>query len=426
MAEEFLATDDLLDALAEATFERPPALVCNAHITGLSVARALSARDVPVIAVDRASGEAGGEPTHDGVAPPSAAVDYAGAITYPLDDADEFREDAAAMADAAGTDLVAFACMDEWVHAFAETTPEGVVLPFADRERIESVLDKESLYARAEALDVPYPETYRLSETPAEDAAEALGFPLVIKPARKRAFEEAMGTNVIEVDDREEYRGVIEAAEDAGVRIMAQEKVRIATGEDCSLASYVPPTDDAPLTVVGNARVRHPVAFGTSCLVERTDRPEIEERALSILDAADYYGISESEFVYDADREEYVLLDINTRPWKWISLPVAAGANLPAAAYADAVDADVAVEASDGAGADGATRWVYLRDYLAVLSATPSFPDALSAGEWASLASGAFEGGESLTTGLYRPSDPAPVAQLFETEFSAREYYCSC
>jgi len=63
--------------------------------------------------------------------------------------------------------------------------------------------------------------------------------------------------------------------------------------------------------------------------------------------------------VYDDEREEFLLLDVNTRPWKWIGMPVAAGANLPMAAYAAVTDAEY-----ESSGVEP-TRWVYLRDYLA-------------------------------------------------------------
>src|SRR6056297_1065736 len=48
----FRSFEGLREALADADFDRPPAIVANAHVTGLSVARALKARDVPVVAVD--------------------------------------------------------------------------------------------------------------------------------------------------------------------------------------------------------------------------------------------------------------------------------------------------------------------------------------------------------------------------------------
>ncbi|SIR10902.1 Predicted ATP-dependent carboligase, ATP-grasp superfamily [Haladaptatus litoreus] len=410
MAEEFRSFDGLRQAVAGTTFDRPPAIVCNAHVTGLSVARALSVHDVPVIAIDR---------NGKGVAPYSDAVDFAGQVTYPLDDRDGFREDVEALAGELEHEPVAFPCMDEWVHAFAGTEPEGVRLPFAGRETIDAVLNKESLYEKAEELGVPYPETYRMADTAPETALENLSFPFVVKPALKREFEEAVGTNVIEVADEEEFLDVVAMAEDAGINVMAQEKVDIATGRDCSLASYVPQEAD-PVTFVGNARVRYPQEFGTSCLVRQADQPEIEERALSILEETGYYGISESEFVYDQSREEYVLLDINTRPWKWISLPVQAGADLPGAAYAEAVGEEFDVGETHDA------MWVYLADYLKLLANDAAFSDVLDEREWRALFSGEFEELDDLTTGVYRPSDVGPSYRLLKTEFGTSEYYCSC
>lgn len=412
MASTFLDTDSLIEAIESKSFERPPALVANAHVTGLGVARALSKADVPVIAIDRSS---------DGVAPPSHAVDYAGRVTYPLDEAAGFEADVEAIVDAVGRDVVAFACMDEWVHAFAESDADGIRLPFSP-DRIDRVLDKESLYATAEGLGVPYPETYRLSETSPEEAVDALGFPLVVKPARKREFEEAIGTNVVEVRDEAEFEEIVAAAEEANVRVMAQERVDVERGRDHTVGSYVPPKggiDDA-LAFVGNPVVRYPLSFGTSTLVERATLPTIREHALTVLDESGYHGISEAEFVYDRNRETYVLLDVNTRPWKWIGLPVESGVNLPLAAYASVT------EETYEPGPDRDMRWVYLRDYLSLLATEDGFRDRFGERTWETLFSGEFETLDELTTGVYRPSDPGPAAKLLETEFSGREYYCAC
>lgn len=413
MANTFFETGSLLDALEAESFERPPALVANAHVTGLGVARALDTADVPVIAIDKSP---------DGVAIPSRAVDYAGRVTYPLDDAEGFKSDVESIVEAVGRDVVAFACMDEWVHAFAETDPDGVRLPFSGPERIARVLDKESLYSTAEDLGVPYPETYRLSETSPERAADALGFPLVVKPARKREFEEAIGTNVVEVHDEAEFDEMVEAARKADVRIMAQERVDVEQGRDHTVGSYVPPdggTEDA-LAFVGNPVVRYPLSFGTSTLVERTTLPTIREHTLTLLDECGYHGISEAEFVYDRDRETYVLLDVNTRPWKWIGLPAESGLNLPLAAYASVTEETYEpVPERD-------MRWVYLRDYLSLLATEDGFRDRFDRNTWETLLSGEFEDLGELTTGVYRPSDPGPAAKLIETEFSGREYYCAC
>jgi predicted ATP-grasp superfamily ATP-dependent carboligase len=407
---EFLSREALCERLGHASFDRPPALVANAHVTGLGVARALAAHDVPVIAVDR---------TDTGVAPPSTAVEFAGRVSYPLEDPDGFRADLEALADAAGTELVAFGCMDEWVHGLADTEPEGVELASAGRAAIDAVLDKSALYRLAEELGVPYPETRWLAETAPADAAEQLGLPLVVKPAFKREFEEAVGTNVLEVATLEELREIVETAREADIELLAQETVPVAPGEDASLASYVPPAGvEEALSVVGNARLRQPRGYGTSCVVETADVPVVEERALAVLEATGYHGISEAEFVYDGDREEYVLLDVNTRPWKWIGLPVAAGANLPMAAYATATGVDY------DPGPTGAATWVSLADYLRGLAA--GAPDVLDPVDWRAFLSGSFLDRPDLTAAVYRPDDPGPAHRLLGNEVGGAEYYCAC
>lgn len=407
----FLPFDELVATVADHEFARPPALVANAHITGLGVARALDQAEVPVIVLDRVG---------DGVAPVSTAVDFAGEVAYPLTDPDGFYTNIKRLVADLDVPAVAFGCMDEWVHAFGACRDiDGLRLSF-DPDAASDILNKEKLYARCEELGIPYPETYRLWETDPETAAERLGFPLVIKPVHKREFEEAIGTNVLEVNDASEFAEAVAAAENHDVRVLAQKRVEKAHGEDRSLASYVAP-DGHARAVVGNATVRCPLGYGTAAVVETVEAPDLRERALSVLRDAGYNGISESEFVYDRTREKYVLLDVNTRPWKWIRLPVAAGANLPLAAYAAATGATY--EADLRREGD---RWVYLPDYLSLLAERPAFPDVIERKDWESLISGAFEKSNDLTTGVYAPSDPAPSYEMLANELLGREYYCSC
>jgi hypothetical protein len=142
----------------------------------------------------------------------------------------------------------------------------------------------------------PYPETYFLEETDPAEAADALGFPLVVKVARKREFEEVVGTNVVEVADRDEFAEIVATAQDQGVRILTQEKLETATGEDHSLASYVPPAGD-PFAVVGNPLVRYPLGYGTSTVVDAVDR-SVAPRAEGGSDAS---APADSRWVYLPD-----------------------------------------------------------------------------------------------------------------------------
>ncbi|MFB6299896.1 MAG: carboxylate--amine ligase [Halobacteriales archaeon] len=410
MADTFHSFADLLDILEGRSFDRSPAVISNAHITGLAVARALAEADIPVITLDQ-------DP--NGVAAYSDAVTLAGSITYPLSDRDGFRADLEAVVDAAGTDVVAFGCMDEWIHALARTDPDGVRLPFAPFETVDAVLNKASLYERARELEVPIPETYQLDHTDPETAAEELGFPLVVKPALKRRFEDAFGTNLVIADDAAEYHDIVGEATDAGLSVLAQEYIPKRQGDLYTVGSYTPPTDRDPISFVGCRQAVYPPDVGTTCLVEAATPPAIETYARDVLTDADYYGISEAEFLYDRATDTYRLLDINTRPWKWIGLPIFAGANLPLAAYADVTE----MTYEQGPITDA--TWIYLKDYARLLAETGG-ADRLSPNDWQSILSGEFTDRSDLTTAVYRPDDPAPTYQLLTNEFGEAEYYCAC
>jgi hypothetical protein len=100
-------------------------------------------------------------------------------------------------------------------------------------------------------------------------------------------------------------------------------------------------------------------------------------------------------------------------------MPVQAGANLPMAAYSDATGVEY-----DPGDLESA-RWVSLEDYLPLVAGGET-GDVLSTDDWQTLVSGVFEDAGDLTTAVYRPTDPAPVAHRLDVLFDDREYYCSC
>ena len=90
--------------------DRPAAIVCNAHITGLAVARSLARRGVPVIGLDR-------EP--HGVALASNALVAAAVCHDPIAQEEAFVADVLAIGEHLDRPAVLFGCMDEWVLALS-------------------------------------------------------------------------------------------------------------------------------------------------------------------------------------------------------------------------------------------------------------------------------------------------------------------
>ncbi len=97
-------------AAAANAIDRPAAIVCNAHITGLAVARSLARRGVPVIGLDR-------EP--NGLALGSNALVAAAVCHDPIGQEREFVADLEAIGQQLARPAVLFGCMDEWVLAMS-------------------------------------------------------------------------------------------------------------------------------------------------------------------------------------------------------------------------------------------------------------------------------------------------------------------
>ena len=392
--------------------DNPCAVVFNCHITGLAVARSLGRRGVPVIGLDR---------DRKGYGLHSRYTTVAGRCPYPLDSERAFIDLLMEIGSALRQKAVLFPCLDEWVFAVARHRKEleqYFLLPFSELDTIERILDKTLLYRKCEERGIPIPRTFYLNERNASDVAVEIGFPCILKPALQREFTNEFGEKVFRVESVEEFLRLAELA--ARHPLLAQEIVGAGIDSFYSLCSYVGRDGQAKGVFVGRKLEQYPADFGTACLVDSRRVEEIIERGTDVLNQFGYQGISEVEFIYDERDRDFKLLDINTRVWKWIGLPIRAGIDLPWLAYADAVYGNV--EAS-GRQQDE-LRWVYLKDYVALRRAQAgSRETTLTRQEWNELIAGS---NSSIVDAVLSSDDPEPFALLMESLFEKGQYYCAC
>ena len=395
--------------------ERPPAVVFNCHITGLAVARALGRRGVPVIALDR---------DDKGYGLHSRYVAAAGLCPYPLDDERAFIDLLLEIGAALGQKAVLFPCLDEWVFAVARhrrELEEFYLFPFSELDTIERLLDKNLLYKTCEAQGIPIPRTWYVGEqSPAEIAAE-IPFPCIVKPALQREFTNEFGDKVFRAESRADFLALCERA--AHHPLLAQEIVGAGVDSFYSLCSYLGRDGAAKGLFVGRKLEQYPPDFGTACLVDSRYVGEIAGRGVEILKQFGYQGISEVEFIYDERDRDFKLLDINTRVWKWIGLPIHAGVDLPWLAYADAVygDVEAAPRQRDG------VRWTHVKDYVALRRARGVAAEAkLAEQDWVSLLTRNTDADSDVIDAVLSGDDPVPFARLLEGLFEERPYYCAC
>ena len=419
--------DEIIEAVKERVnkADLPAALVFNCHITGLAVARSLGSRGVAVIGLDR---DAKGLGLH------SKYTTVAGRCPYPLEDERAFIDLLLQIGAAlnpkpvnrksGNRKAVLFPCLDEWVFAVArhrDELEEFFALPFSDLAIIDRILDKDLLYHKCEEIGIPIPRTFYLREQTVEQVASQIEFPCIVKPALQREFTNEFGEKVFRAQDRGEFLDLCRRASHHS--LLAQEIVGAGTDSFYSLCSYVGSNREPKGVFVGRKLEQYPPDFGTACLVDSRYVQQIVERGVEILNQFGYHGISEVEFIYDERDREFKLLDINTRVWKWIGLPIAAGVDLPWLAYSDAVYGEVA---SAGRQREP-LRWVYLKDYVALRRERPGSKEAtLTRQDWLDLISGNDGPDSAIISAILSADDPEPFALLMESLFEKKQYYCAC
>lgn len=401
---------------ADLRAEVPAALVMNTHVTGLAVARSLGRAGVPVLGLDKERGGVGQHSRH---------LAGLGLVPGPeVDDGAALADHLAALGPSFAHRPVLFATNDDWVLALArhrDRLGQHYRFPFAPYDVVRRALSKTALYRACEALGVAAPRTWYLdTASPAEVVAQ-VPYPCVLKPDDSRGFYDAFQAKVFVVQTPDELVARVEQAARAGLTLVAQEWVDTRPGGFWSVASYLSADGAARGVFTGRKLEQWPADFGTSCLADARWDAGIAAAGLAVLRELGYWGISEIEFVQDARTGRHLLLDVNTRPWKWIGLPVAAGVDLPLLAHRDAVGQPFeAPQQADGC------RWVFLRDYLPLVRArAATVPEAaVSKDEWTAL----FAGRPSLLVdGVHDPDDPEPAYDVLRAElFGGSGYTCAC
>ena len=394
----------------------PGALVVNTHITGLAVARSLGRAGVPVLGLDKERGGAGQHSRH---------LAGLGLVPGPeVDDGAALAEHLVALGPAFAERPVLFATNDDWVLALARhraRLEEHYRLPFAPYDVVRRALGKTALYRACEALGVAAPRSWYLDEQTPEQVAAQVPYPCVLKPDDSRGFYDAFRAKVFVVHDPAELLARVAQAAAAGLTLVAQEWVDTRPGGFWSVASYLSPDGTVRGVFTGRKLEQWPADFGTSCLADARWDPALAEAGTAVLRELGYWGISEIEFVQDAATGRHLLLDVNTRPWKWVGLPVAAGVDLPLLAYEDAVGRP----RTAGRQVDG-TRWVFLRDYVQLVRARAATvpEEQVTKDEWTALLAGRPS---RLVDGIHDPDDPEPSYDLLWEQLAGGPgYSCAC
>ena len=214
--------------------------------------------------------------------------------------------------------------------------------PLPSIETIKKIMNKYILYKEAKKIDIPTPKTFFIkNKNELFKIKEKIKFPCLIKPIFSYIWHKGSnwtkvgGQKAIKCNNYQELILNYHKLQFVSTDIIIQEFI---PGEDDQIYIYGTYLDkqSCPLGYfTARKLLQYPLDIGTGCLVEIINNPEIAELGLKLLRHFDYHGIAEVEFKKDSHDGKYKLIEINPRPWDWMSLGTKAGVNLAYLAYVD-------------------------------------------------------------------------------------------
>lgn len=303
-------------------------------------------------------------------------------------------------------------------------------------ETMRMLLDKRELLALCDRVGLAAPPTYFLrtddrapapdGTTPAERGADAVGYPLLIKPRTQVLLDKHQKGCIVE--SRQELAGGLTAFGDAhryhalgaagmpeATQPMLQRYFPAAAEHIYSIAGFA--DDRGTLTALAATKVlQRPRKLGIGlCFESAPLDPELADRLGALTRAAGYRGVFEAEFIPADGR--HLLIDFNPRFYSQMAFEIERGLPLAALAYDAAVGEPLLTAAMATRELDRSVSRAYTHGLVFVLLlAAQRLSGRMSAGEAAAWRAWRRSHRGRLTDAVLDRGDPFP----FVGEVAAR------
>jgi predicted ATP-grasp superfamily ATP-dependent carboligase len=207
------------------------------------------------------------------------------------------------------------------------------VVACPDPGLMEKLIDKRLTYTIAESRGVLVPKTFSpRSACEAKEAADAIGYPCLLKPAMSHKYCEVLGVKNRCVRNPENAQTAFLEGQRIGVDMMVQEL--IAGGDEYGVNYNAYAIDGVPLTEFTARKVRMvPTGGGVPGAVVSEDIKEAVEAGRRTLAAFGFSGFACCEFKWDAKSSLFKLLEVNGRHNRSGLLATKCGINFPLLEY---------------------------------------------------------------------------------------------
>jgi D-aspartate ligase len=221
------------------------------------------------------------------------------------------------------------AALQDWYHVM-----------LADAGAIETLIDKDRFYPFASEQGVAVPQTFVLRcRDDADEAAEKVKFPCVVKPVRRSPQWNAKTmSKAFLAEDSEDFLTIYERVKGWEPELMAQQWIMGADDDLYSCNCYFDRRSKLVASFIARKLRQWPPQFGSSCLGEECRNDVVLNAAVGIFERIGYVGLGYIEMKRDARTGEYFAIEANVgRPTGRSAIAEAGGVDMLYAMYCDAV-----------------------------------------------------------------------------------------
>jgi len=294
------------------------AIIIEGHVQGLSNTRSLGEAGIPVFVVDN----------KDCIAKYSKyCTKYFRCPDYDKDDLAWFLIDLAKKEDIRS--WVLLPSNDHAVYTVSRNKSKleeyyNIITP--GLEVIDIIYNKAKLIDIARDFKIPVPTTYKMKSYDDEDL-DRIKFPVILKGCFGLSFYKAIRKKGLLANTRHDLKVHLKKiSESYDVnKVLIQEL--IDSGYNNKVISFTAFSIKGEIKTswTGEKIREHPHMFGTATFAGSTTCLPCYNQSAELLNALDFTGVCEIEYIWDYHSKEYKLIEINPRTWLWVGLAKAEG-----------------------------------------------------------------------------------------------------
>lgn len=234
--------------------------------------------------------------------------------------------------------ILAIGCGDSYVKALAtarDNLLDNVIVPYADYDFLNSLMDKEQFYKLCEKHGIDYPGTHIVTAEDYDKNKPSFEAPYILKPADQvmyYAHKFPGQKKVFLLENREELEKTLEKVYEAGytANMIVQEFI---PGDDTNmrvLTSYSDRSASVRMMCLGHVLLEEhtPYGIGNHAVIITEDNPELYDKFKNLLESINYTGFSNFDIKYDTRDGKYKAFEINTRQGRSNYYVTGAGLNV--------------------------------------------------------------------------------------------------